>query len=75
VAAPDGAMPQTKEHVLLARQVEVPSIVVFLNKIDMMDDPELLELVEMELREMLTEYGFPGEDTRECAGSAAIRLR
>ncbi len=58
VAAPDGAMPQTREHVLLAHQVEVPSIVVFLNKVDMMDDPELLELVEMELREMLTSYGF-----------------
>ena len=60
VAAPDGAMPQTKEHVLLARQVEVPSIVVFLNKIDQMNDPELLELVEMELREMLTELQIPG---------------
>ena len=61
VAAPDGPMPQTKEHVLLARQVEVPSIVVFLNKVDMMDDPELLELVELELREMLTEYRYPGD--------------
>jgi elongation factor Tu len=55
VAAPDGPMPQTHEHVLLARQVEVPSIVVFLNKVDMMDDPELLELVELELRELLNE--------------------
>jgi elongation factor Tu len=70
VAAPDGPMPQTKEHVLLARQVEVPSIVVFLNKIDQMDDPELLELVEMELREMLTGYGFPGETTPIVRGSA-----
>jgi elongation factor Tu len=70
VAAPDGPMPQTKEHVLLARQVEVPSIVVFLNKVDMMDDPELLELVEMELREMLTGYGFPGDETPIVRGSA-----
>src|SRR3974390_1667821 len=62
VAAPDGPMPQTREHVLLARQVEVPSMVVFLNKVDMMDDPELLELVELELRELLSSYGFPGEE-------------
>ena len=68
VAAPDGPMPQTKEHVLLARQVEVPSIVVFLNKVDMMDDPELLELVEMELRDMLTEYKYPGRHDPDCAG-------
>ena len=74
VAAPDGAMPQTKEHVLLARQVEVPSIVVFLNKIDMMDDPELLELVEMELREMLTGYEFPGDDIPIIHGSALAAL-
>ena len=74
VAAPDGAMPQTKEHVLLARQVEVPSIVVFLNKIDMMDDPELLELVEMELREMLSGYGFPGDDIPIIHGSALAAL-
>ena len=74
VAAPDGPMPQTREHVLLARQVEVPSIVVFLNKIDMMDDPELLELVEMELREMLTGYGFPGEETPIVRGSAVKAL-
>ena len=74
VAAPDGAMPQTKEHVLLARQVEVPSIVVFLNKIDMMDDPELLELVEMELREMLDGYGFPGDDIPIVHGSALAAL-
>ncbi len=75
VAAPDGAMPQTREHVLLARQVEVPSIVVFLNKIDMMDDPELLELVEMELREMLTGYGFPGDDIPIIHGSALAALQ
>ena len=62
VAAPDGPMPQTREHVLLARQVGVPCVVVALNKVDMMDDPELLELVEMELRELLTSYGFPGDD-------------
>ena len=74
VAAPDGAMPQTKEHVLLARQVEVPSIVVFLNKVDMMDDPELLELVELELREMLTGYGFPGDDIPIIHGSALQAL-
>ena len=74
VAAPDGAMPQTKEHVLLARQVEVPSIVVFLNKVDMMDDPELLELVELELREMLTGYGFPGDDIPIIHGSALKAL-
>jgi len=74
VAAPDGAMPQTREHVLLARQVEVPSIVVFLNKIDMMDDPELLELVELELREMLTGYGFPGDDIPIVHGSALAAL-
>ncbi len=74
VAAPDGPMPQTKEHVLLARQVEVPSIVVFLNKVDMMDDPELLELVEMELREMLTSYGFPGDTTPIVRGSALKAL-
>ena len=62
VSAPDGPMPQTREHILLARQVEVPAIVVALNKVDMMDDEELLELVELELRELLTEYGFPGDD-------------
>jgi elongation factor Tu len=74
VAAPDGAMPQTKEHVLLARQVEVPSIVVYLNKIDMMDDPELLELVELELREMLTGYDFPGDEIPIIHGSALAAL-
>jgi len=74
VAAPDGPMPQTREHVLLARQVEVPSIVVFLNKTDQMDDPELLELVELELREMLTEYKFPGDETPIVRGSALKAL-
>ena len=70
VAAPDGPMPQTREHILLARQVEVPAMVVFLNKVDMMDDEELLELVEMELRELLTSYGFPGDDIPVVRGSA-----
>jgi len=74
VAAPDGPMPQTKEHVLLARQVEVPSILIFLNKTDQMDDPELLELVEMELRDMLTGYGFPGDETPIIRGSALKAL-
>ena len=74
VAAPDGPMPQTREHVLLAKQVEVPSILVFLNKTDQMDDPELLELVEMELRDMLKEYGFPGDDTPIIRGSALKAL-
>jgi elongation factor Tu len=74
VAAPDGPMPQTREHVLLARQVEVRSIVVFLNKVDMMDDPELLELVELELRELLTSQGFPGETTPIVRGSAKLAL-
>ncbi len=74
VAAPDGPMPQTKEHVLLAHQVEVPSIVVFLNKVDQMNDPELLELVELELREMLTANGYPGDDTPIVRGSALKAL-
>ncbi len=74
VAAPDGPMPQTREHVLLARQVEVPAIVVYLNKVDMMDDPELLELVELELRELLNEYGFPGDATPIVRGSALKAL-
>ncbi|KAB2866871.1 MAG: elongation factor Tu [Anaerolineae bacterium] len=69
VSAPDGPMPQTREHVLLARQVEVPAMVVFLNKVDMMDDPELLELVELELAELLSSYGFP-EETPIVRGSA-----
>ena len=74
VAAPDGPMPQTREHILLARQVEVPSIVVFLNKVDMMEDPELLELVEMELRELLSKYGFPGDEIPIVRGSALKAL-
>jgi elongation factor Tu len=74
VAAPDGPMPQTREHVLLARQVEVPSIVVYLNKVDQMEDPELLELVEMELRELLNGYGFPGDTTPIVRGSALKAL-
>jgi elongation factor Tu len=74
VSAADGPMPQTREHILLARQVEVPSIVVFLNKADMVDDPELLELVEMEVRELLTKYEFPGDDIPIIAGSALKAL-
>jgi elongation factor Tu len=74
VAAPDGPMPQTFEHVLLAHQVEVPSIVVFLNKVDQMDDPELLELVELELREMLTKQGYPGDTIPIVRGSALKAL-
>jgi elongation factor Tu len=70
VAASDGPMPQTREHILLARQVGVPYIVVFLNKVDQVDDPELLEIVEMEVRELLTEYEFPGDDTPIIKGSA-----
>ncbi|MCB9637416.1 MAG: elongation factor Tu [Myxococcales bacterium] len=75
VAASDGAMPQTREHVLLARQVNVPSLVVFLNKADMVDDPELLELVEMEVRELLTSYDFPGDDAPVIIGSALQALQ
>ncbi len=74
VAAPDGPMPQTREHVLLARQVEVPAMVVFLNKVDMMEDEELLELVELELRELLDSYGFPGDDIPIVRGSALQAL-
>jgi elongation factor Tu len=74
VSAPDGPMPQTNEHVLLARQVEVPAMVVFLNKVDMMDDEELLELVELELRELLDSYGFPGDDVPIVRGSALQAL-
>jgi elongation factor Tu len=74
VAAPDGAMPQTREHVLLARQVEVPSMVVYLNKVDMLDDEELLELVELELRELLSSYNFPGDETPIVRGSALAAL-
>jgi elongation factor Tu len=74
VSAPDGPMPQTREHVLLARQVEVPAMVVFLNKCDMMEDEELLELVDMELRELLEGYGFPGDDIPIVQGSALKAL-
>ena len=74
VSAADGPMPQTREHVLLARQVNVPSLVVFMNKVDQVDDPELLELVEMELRDLLNEYEFPGDDTPIIMGSALNAL-
>lgn len=74
VAAPEGPMPQTREHVLLARQVEVPAMVVFLNKVDMMEDEELLELVELELRELLDSYKFPGDETPIVRGSALKAL-
>ncbi|MGM9615773.1 MAG: elongation factor Tu, partial [Oscillospiraceae bacterium] len=74
IAASDGPMAQTREHLLLARQVNVPSILVFLNKCDQVDDPELLELVEMEVREMLDSYGFPGDDTPIIQGSALNAL-
>jgi elongation factor Tu len=74
VAATDGPMPQTKEHILLARQVGVPKIVVFMNKVDLVDDPELLELVEMEIRELLTSYGFDGDNTPIIQGSATGAL-
>jgi len=74
VAADDGPMPQTREHILLSRQVGVPYIVVFLNKVDMVDDPELIELVELELRELLTKYGFPGDDIPIVKGSALKAL-
>src|SRR5919202_1614810 len=74
VSAADGPMPQTREHILLARQVQVPYIVVFLNKVDMVDDPELLELVELEVRELLSKYGFPGDDVPVIRGSALKAL-
>ena len=74
VSAADGAMPQTREHILLSRQVGVPKIVVFLNKADMVDDPELIELVDMEIRELLDEYQFPGDDTPIIVGSALKAL-
>ena len=74
VSAADGPMPQTREHVLLARQVNVPSIVVFMNKVDQVDDPELLELVEMELRDLLSEYKFDGDNTPIVKGSALKAL-
>jgi len=74
VAASDGPMPQTREHILLARQVNVPSIVVFLNKVDQVDDPELLELVELEIRELLSKYEFPGDDIPIISGSALAAM-
>jgi elongation factor Tu len=74
VAATDGPMPQTREHILLARQVGVPAMVVFMNKVDAVDDPELLELVDMEIRELLTSYEFPGDDTPIIQGSATKAL-
>src|ERR1700681_2581005 len=74
VSAADGPMPQTREHILLARQVGVPSLVVYMNKIDMVDDPELIELVEMEVRELLSKYQFPGDDIPIIKGSATCAL-
>ncbi len=74
VSAADGPMPQTREHILLARQVGVPALVVFLNKVDMVDDPELLDLVEMEVRELLSSYGFPGDDIPVVRGSALAAI-
>src|SRR6187401_739918 len=74
VSAPDGAMPQTREHILLARQVEVPRIIVFLNKVDMMDDPELLDLVELELRDLLSQNRFPGDEIPFIRGSGLVAL-
>src|SRR5207302_9683736 len=74
VSAADGPMPQTREHILLARQVGVPSLVVFLNKVDMVDDPELLELVELEVRELLSSYQFPGDEIPIVKGSALMAL-
>src|SRR5205814_4825427 len=74
VSAADGPMPQTREHILLARQVGVPSLVVYMNKIDMVDDPELVELVELEMRELLSSYGFPGDDIPVIQGSALAAL-
>jgi len=74
VAATDGPMPQTREHILLARQVNVPAIVVFLNKCDEMDDPELLDLVELEVRELLSSYDFPGDEIPVIRGSALLAM-
>jgi elongation factor Tu len=74
VSAADGPMPQTREHILLARQVNVPYVVVFMNKVDMVDDPELLDLVELEVRELLSQYDFPGDDTPVIRGSALKAL-
>ena len=75
VSAADGPMPQTREHILLARQVNVPALVVFLNKIDLVDDPELLELVELEVRELLSKYDFPGDDTPVIKGAALSAMQ
>ena len=75
VSAADGPMPQTREHILLARQVGVPALVVFLNKVDMVDDPELIELVEMEVRELLSSYSSPATPFRSFSGSALMRAR
>src|SRR5947199_2239223 len=74
VSAADGPMPQTREHVLLARQVGVPALVVFMNKVDMVDDPELLDLVELEVRELLSSYQFPGDDIPVVRGAALFAL-
>src|SRR5262247_3611765 len=74
VSAADGPMPQTREHILLARQVDVPALVVFLNKCDLVDDEELLELVEMEVRDLLTKYGFPGDEVPIIRGNAKAAL-
>src|SRR6476660_1636538 len=74
VSAADGPMPQTREHILLARQVGVPALVVFMNKVDLVDDPELIELVEMEVRELLSKYDFPGDDIPIVKGSALMAL-
>ena len=74
VSAADGPMPQTREHILLARQVGVPALVVYMNKVDMVDDPELLDLVELEMRELLSSYGFPGDDLPVVRGSALFAL-
>jgi elongation factor Tu len=72
VSAADGVMPQTREHVLLARQVGVPYIIVFLNKTDMVDDPEIVDIVEMDVRDLLTKYGFPGDKCPVIRGSAKL---
>jgi elongation factor Tu len=74
VSAADGPMPQTREHILLARQVGVPYIVVFMNKCDMVDDPELLDLVELEIRDLLKKYEFPGDDIPVVRGSAKVAM-
>ena len=75
VSAPDGPMPQTREHILLAKQVAVPAIVVYMNKVDMVQDKELLDLVEMEVRELLTKYGFPGDKVPVIRGSSMKALQ